>query len=183
MGLSLVTPPSATIVTLDEVKRYARVLDTSFDALLTDYIGAAQAQIETAMGRCLAPQTWKLTIDEFTDPIVLRKGPVSAVSSVKYYDTAGQLQTASASLYSLDLISDPQWIVLNGTASWPATLDAVNAVEITFVAGYADANSPAYKAAQTATRALVLHWYENGGVGTMPEGVRALIFPYTNHGF
>lgn len=183
MGLSLVTPPAATIVTLAEVKRYARILDNSFDDLLTDYIAAAQSQIETAMGRCLAPQTWKLTIDEFSDPIVLRKGPVTAVTSVKYFDTAGFQQTANPALYTLDLISDPQWIVLNANATWPDTLDAINAVEITFTAGYADVNNPAYKAAQTAIRALTLHWYESGGVGTIPDGVHSIIFPHANHGF
>lgn len=183
MGLTLVTAPVANIVTLAEVKRYARVLDNSFDDLFNDYIAAAQSQIETALGRCLAPQTWRLTIDAFTDPIALRKGPVTNVVSVRYYDPAGVLQTASPSLYTVDLVNDPQWIVLNAAASWPATLDAINAVEITFDAGFQNTDLPAYKAAQVAGRALVLHWYENGGVGTMPDGVKAILFPHVNHGF
>ncbi len=182
MGLTLITPPTAALVQLSEVKTLARILDTSFDTILTDHIAMAQAMVETKMGRSLAPQTWRLTIDQFADQIRLPRGPVSSVTSVKYYDTNGIQQTIAPSLYTVDLTSDPQWIVLNQDEDWPDTLDAVNAVEITYVAGYA-ATDPGYKAAQQAIRALALHWYENGQIGTIPPGVVSIMFPYANHGF
>lgn len=183
MGLTLITPVAGQIVTVAEVKTLARLYDTTFDDLLADHIAQAQEQVEAIMGRCLSPQTWKLTIDAFADAIRLPKGPVTSVSSVQYYDTTGTLQTVPAASYTLDLTSDPQWLMSNDDTPWPATLDAVNAVEITFSAGYSNPGDPAFKAAQRATRALALHWYENGGLGTVPPAVLSILFPFTNHGF
>lgn len=183
MGLTLLAAPTGQIVTVDEVKNLARLLDTTFDSLLADHIAQAQGQVEAMTGRCLSAQTWRLSLDCFSDEIRLPKGPVTSVSSVRYYDTAGNLQTLPATSYTLDLISDPQWLVRNSDASWPDTLDAINAVEITFTAGFENLTEAAYQAAQRAVRALALHWYENGRPGDIPPHVHTLLFPYINHGF
>lgn len=183
MGLTLITPATAQIVTLVEVQRHARQLDNQFDDLLTDHIVTAQGQVEQLLGRCLAPQVWRLTIDAFSPAIMLPKGPVTAVQSVTYLDQLGAQQTASSSLYTLDLTSDPQWLVLNAGASWPDTLEGVNAVQVDFTAGYAVATDPVFVAARAAVRALAVSWFESGEVGTVPESVRSLLFPHTRHGF
>lgn len=182
MGLTVITPATATIVTLAEAKLILRVLDASFDDLLTAHIAAAQAQVEGVMGRCLAPQTWRLTLDAFSDAIRLPKSPVTSVT-VRYYDLAGSLRTADPALYTLDLVSDPQWIVLNADESWPDTLDAVNAVQIDFDAGFPDLTSNAAIAARNAIIAMVGCWFEDGAIGTIPPGARTILFPYTDHGF
>lgn len=181
MGLTLVTPATASVVTLDEVKLQARELGNAYDQLLEAHIATAQAQVEQLTGRCLAPQTWKLVLDGFSAAIKLPKGPVTGVSSVQYVNALGVLATADPTLYTLDMTSDPQWIVLDSDAVWPTTLDAVNTVEITFTAGYD--GQPIPEPILAAIRALAVHWLETAAVGTVPDHVRSLLFPFTAHGF
>lgn len=183
MGLTLITPPAGQIVAVAEVKTLARLLDDTFDDLLGDHITQAQAQVEAMIGRCLSPQSWKLTLDGFNDAIRLPKGPVTSIDSVQYYDTAGTLQTVPSSNYTLDLASDPQWLISNETTPWPDTLDAVNVVQIVFQVGFNNSADPAYKAAQQAIRALALHWYDGGPLGDVPAPIKTILFPFTNHGF
>lgn len=174
MGLTLITPAAAWPVTLAEVKTYCAVEDGSFDGLLGDLIAVATGQIEEMTGLALAEQGWRLTLDQFSPAIELPKGPVIAVTSVKYIDSLGVQQTVDPGDYSLDLVSEPQWVVLNSDAIWPATLDAVNVVEISFTAGFA-APPPQLK---LAIRMLVNFWFEQRSPGEIPAGVWNLVEPF-----
>jgi hypothetical protein len=58
---------------------------------------------------------------------------------VKYYDTDGVQQLLSASSYQLDKESEPGWLVPAYGYTWPTTRCMANAVEVIYVAGYADA--------------------------------------------
>lgn len=135
MGLTLVTPPTEWPVTLAEAKAQCRVTDTSEDGLIETYIKAATRYVEQTLGTSIAEQTWKLTLDEFSDAIELLRGPVISVDTFQYYDADGLTQTVDAGLYSTDLTSRSQWLVLNSDESWPTVLDAVNAVSVTYTAG------------------------------------------------
>jgi uncharacterized phiE125 gp8 family phage protein len=75
-----------------------------------------------------------------TDGIVLPVSPVTAVTTVKYYDSAGVLQTVSASDYYYSLYEEPTVIRFKDT---PPTVNdyKVEAVEVAFTAGYANANA------------------------------------------
>ena len=177
MALTVITPPSASpAVTQAEAKRWCGIAaaDTAFDDLIDDLLASATLEVEELTGRAIGAQTLRLTLDGFSDTIELPKGPVSSVTSVTYYDAAGALQTASASLYTTDLVSDPQWIVLNDGEVWPDTLDAVNVVLVLYVTGYG-ANVPA--PIKQAIRMLVAARFENR-LAAMPEAVMALVEPY-----
>lgn len=184
MGLVLIDPASAWPVTLDEAKAQCFATDTTgFDTLLTRLIKAATAWAQNYTGRTLAVQTWKLVLDEWpAEAIELPRGPVTGVTSVKYFDTAGVQQTLDAGDYVLDLTSDPQWIVLAEDASWPDLLDGVNGIEVEFTAGYA-ANVP--EDLRQAILMLVGFWFasrESVNVGNIvnevPFGTRMLLDPY-----
>lgn len=181
MGLTLITPAAAWPVTLAEVKTYCAAEDGSFDGLLGDLIKSACQRIEQLTGLVLGEQVWKLTLDEFSATIELPRAPVLAVSAVNYVDALGAAQLASASLYSLDLTSKTQWVVLNSGTSWPATRDAVNAVSVTFSAGYLAATLP--DDIKLAVKALVVTWFENRGDAGTPKGVIELLFHRMNFGF
>jgi uncharacterized phiE125 gp8 family phage protein len=142
MGVSVVTPAASYPVTLAEAKQVCKVDGTARDSEITGMIAAATEYAEKYTGHSIVTQTLKLTLDEFSDSILLPRGPVQSVTNVKYYDTAGVEQTVSASDYTTDLINDPAWVVRNATASWPTTLDAVNVVSVTYVAGYATIPEP-----------------------------------------
>ena len=167
MSLKRVTAPTALPVTLAECKAQARVIDSEEDALLTSMMWAATEDAEHLMGRAVMPQSWQLTLDSFFDPSVytdpvpitidLIRGPtvttgsvplnlarptVTAVTSVKYVDPAGTLQTMLSTAYQLAAANDygARLVPAYGT-TWPATRAQPEAVQVVFVCGYADAAS------------------------------------------
>lgn len=180
MGMTLITPAATFPVTLAEAKAQCRIDGGDEDALINGLIAAATDYVEQYTGRAIMAQTWKLTLDAFSDAIVLPKGPVQSVTSVQYYDTDGVERTATN--YTLDNSSDPAWIVRNAMYSWPTTQSAVNVVNITFVAGY----SVVPPSLKHAILLLIGDWYrgrENTVLGNnqpaeMPHAVTALL---SNH--
>jgi uncharacterized phiE125 gp8 family phage protein len=180
MGMKLITAPTDTPVTLAEAKAQCRVEDDSEDTLMTGLISAATEYVEQYTARAIMPQTWELSLDGFEDSMALTKGPVTSVTSVKYYDLNGDIQTLDPLNYTLDLISDPQWVVKNNDASWPATVDSINVVTIRFVAGYATVPAPI----KHAILLLISQWFDNRAAVTdkamiaVPNAVEALLTNY-----
>lgn len=172
MGLTLITPPTEYPVTRTEAKTHCRIDGSDEDALVDGLIAAASEYVEQYTGRSLLGQTWKLTLDEFSDSILLPRGPVQS-ATVKYYDASGVEQTASTDLYTLDAASDPAWIVRNDSETWPGTLDAVNVVSVTFIAGYETVPVPI----KQAILLLVAQWYDDR-TGWQPHVVDALLANY-----
>lgn len=136
MGLSIITPPTAEPVSLEEAKAQVRVTHDAEDAFIQSLIVAATRHVEKVLGLSLMTRTYRLTLDRFSDYIELPRGPVQSVTAVGYIDESGDTQTAATSLYSTDLASSRQWIVRNSGSSWPTTLSGVNAVTVEYVAGY-----------------------------------------------
>lgn len=73
--------------------------------------------------------------------IVIPINPVITVDSVKYIDTAGVQQTLSNSVYIVDNVSEPCRVMTGYGQVWPSTQQRVNAVEVTFTAGYGSSGS------------------------------------------
>lgn len=73
--------------------------------------------------------------------IFLPNPPLIEVDSITYIDGDGVQQTLDPSQYIVDNISEPARIVPAVGASWPTTQNRINAVEIVFKAGFADAAS------------------------------------------
>lgn len=70
--------------------------------------------------------------------IFLPLPPLQSVASIKYVDTDGVQQTLDPSKYKVDKIGEPARIVPAFGAMWPATRNEINAVEVTFTAGFGD---------------------------------------------
>jgi uncharacterized phiE125 gp8 family phage protein len=139
MSLRLITAPTELPLTLAEVKEHLRVQDSDEDGMIDLYISAATAYAESFMGRALIDQIWEVVLDTFpTDDLAIKipRPPLIAVSSVNYDDVDGFQQTLATSEYDVDTASQPGWIV--PATSWPATIEAINAVRIRFRAGYVD---------------------------------------------
>lgn len=183
MGLSVVTPPTAYPVTLEEARAHLRVIATDDDALILSLVRSATAYVERQLDMALMQRTLKLTLDAFTDAIELPRGPVTEVVSVDYVDGDGAPQTAASSLYSTDLISRSQWVILNSDASWPTTLSAANAVSITYKAGFVTLPEY-YHDLKAAILFLVGHWFANReavidrAANEVPLTVDAILQPY-----
>lgn len=141
MSLRLITAPATEPATVAEVKLDARIDGTALDATITTLISAARKRAEDITGRALITQTWELVLDQFPgNEIQIGKLPIASITSVKYYDTAGILQTMDAADYSLDADTLPGWILPAYGEAWPDTISAANAVIIRFVAGYGAAS-------------------------------------------
>lgn len=143
MALQLITGPTGEPVTLAEAKLHLRAGDdTAEDAMITSLITAARQACEERLGRSLLPQTWQLTLDQFPEALELRRGPVRSITSIKFLDPDGVLQTLDPADYQLDT-ADPwvAYVVPALDTDWPDTQENINAVRVQYVAGYADAAS------------------------------------------
>lgn len=185
MGLTLITAPASTPVSLAELKAHCRVHadDTSYNTELQLYLDAAVSHLDGKNGilqHCIVSQTWDLTLDAFADNIEIPLAPVQSVTYVKYYDSAGDLQTLSSDYYTVDTSSLTQWIVRNEDYTYPSPLDAVNVVIVRFVAGY----STVPVALKQAILLLAGHWFAHREAVSptpmtdVPLAVEALVAPY-----
>lgn len=185
MALRIITAPAATPVTLAEAKGQLRIDHSDDDIMIDRLIAASTTYLDGyagILGQALVTQTWELVLDAFPcGPIQIPLGPLQSVTSVKYDDTNGDEQTFGPENYTVDTVSKPGWVVLNSDASWPSTLDAINAVRVRFVAGFTDVP----QVLRHAILMLVGHFYENREttiVGTnaqaLPFAVDALIAPF-----
>lgn len=188
MGLTLITPPEDEPLTLIEVKQHLGVEHDEQDTLIGLYLAAARQWIDGPSwlgGRTLMPQTWELVLDAFpTHEIALPLTPVQSITSITYDDADGNSMLVDGDEYYLDKDSNPAWLVPL-TDGWPTTLDAVNAVRIRFVAGYADAAAvPA--PIKAALLLLVGHLFSNReevaqsppARSQLPVGAHALLSPW-----
>ena len=182
MGLTLITPSTSFPVTLAEAKSHCRVEDASEDSTFNGLIAVATDYVEQYTGKAIMQQTWQLTLDEFTDGILLTKNPVQSVNSIKYHDVLGDIQTLPADFYTADTVSDPAWLVLNSDKTLPDTMEGVNAVRIEFVAGYTIV-PPSIK---HAILMLVAQWFDHRAavsdkaMAAVPYAVEALLTNYRN---
>lgn len=191
MSLTLVTPPAVEPLTLDEAKQYLRVDVNTDDALIGALISSATDHIDGhsgVLGRALISQTWRLDLARFRDEVKFPLPPLQSVASVKYYDTAGVLQTVASTVYE---------VIAGGTSggrlcrlgdqSWPTDVNAYMAepVQITFVAGYGDSWNDIPEGIRLGIAYMVNHHFDirspvNIGniVTEIPETSNALIAPY-----
>lgn len=141
-GLTLVTATTSEPLTLDEAKRQCGIADgvEYHNQHLESLVKAAREKVETDTGRALLSQTWDYTFDLWPcglEPICLPFAPVSAISSVKYYDTSNVQQTLSTDTYKTLLNREPGEIRLKNAQSWPSVYGETGVITVRFVAGYA----------------------------------------------
>ena len=168
--LRLITAPAALPLSLAEAKSWCRVDGSDEDALIQSLIAGAVARLDGwrgVLGRALEPQTWELRLDRFpAAEIALPLGPVVSVEQVAYVDRLGALQVVAPSAYELDAQGVEGWIVPVADASWPETMDVVNAVRVRWIAG-----EGCPEEVRQAIRQTIAYWYDNRGAGELPPGV------------
>ncbi|MGH8304877.1 MAG: head-tail connector protein [Steroidobacteraceae bacterium] len=207
------TAPLQEPLTLPEVKAHLRVDFDDDDAYIYDLVRAARWQIERRYRRALLTQTLVLGLDFFLMPeftrdtmfpvsywpptgyqyplnsILSLRPPVQSVTSVKYYDPSGILQTVDPATYQLDNFSEPARLAPALTHMWPTTAAIPNAVQIEFIAGATDPRLVPEDIKQ-AMKLSIGHWYENREdvvIGTrlvalqLPAGAGNLMKPYTRY--
>ncbi|MCR4375991.1 MAG: hypothetical protein NUW22_14205 [Acidobacteria bacterium] len=116
--------------------------NTTSDPMLSMLITAARRVAENMTGRAFITQTWELVLDVFpSKEIEIGMLPIQSITTVKYYDTDGVLQTIAAADYVLEPDTLPGWLLPAYDVDWPDTYDMAQSVIIRFVAGYGSAGS------------------------------------------
>jgi len=136
------TPPATEPITLDQAKLHLRVDHADEDALISALIITARMACEDRLQRTLITTGWTWALDAFPPGgglLVPPMPPLVSLDAIHYVDPDGATQPMDwASLALIDLISEPARIA-PASGSWPATAARINAVTITYTAGYGPA--------------------------------------------
>ncbi len=152
MPLQRIIEPAATPLNVAEARDHVRQDLVVDDARLDMNIRAAREFAETECNRTLVAARYKLVLDAFPGPslmgvppgrtytlpghaIVLERGPVLAVRSIKYLDMGGVQQTLATTEWVADLSDPVARITPLFGKIWPVPLPQMGAVEVTYDAG------------------------------------------------
>jgi uncharacterized phiE125 gp8 family phage protein len=184
----LITAPTNEPLLLGDAKNHLRIAHTSMDTMIDVLIKSARYQFESDVPSIqLMPATWTLYLDDWPNGnfINIKKYPLTAISSIKYYaEGETTLSTWAITNYDVDLVSYPGRILILG--DYPElNEDKLNNVQITFTCGYADsANVPGDII--SALKLLIGHLFENPQqvmtgtqVNELPFGYRQIVANYT----
>lgn len=182
-AIELITPPTATPVERAEVKAQVKIDasvtadDTYVDALIEAAIEYAQERTR----RQFINATYKYYLDDFpgsSQILEIPKPSLQSITSITYVDTNGDTQTWNSSLYEVDTKSEPGRLQPINGESYPSVFNQLNAVIITFVAGYGGAATDVPDVVKHALKLLCSYFYENrdainvdfagSGVGQIP---------------
>lgn len=160
-----------------------RVSHADEDAYITTLIGAAVSHIDGqgALGRAMITQTWAQYVPQAPGWVRLTMTPFQALTSVKYYDEAGALQTATLDDFEAWLDGDFVRVKPKEDREWPTADVRPDAIVITYTAGFGDTAADVPAGLRHAILMLVSHWYENREAASetklndVPMAVDALI--------
>jgi uncharacterized phiE125 gp8 family phage protein len=142
--------PATEPITLTELRLQLGIMDsdaTERDSVLTANITAARIWSEWFTQRAFITQSWGYYADAFpcarqgkpfSDAIDL-KLDLQSIEFVKYVNESGILTTLDPAKYQVDLVSSRVMPAYGLT--WPTTRAVPNAVQISYISGYADADA------------------------------------------
>jgi len=137
--LKLVTAPSSEPVTLAETLAQCHADSGTEDAWFTSTIKVIRTIAENYQWRSYITTTWDYTIDDYPEGngLYLPRSPLLGVTSIKTYDQDDVETTLTLSDFRIDTSSDPGFITIKDSKSWPTTsLRETSGIVIRFTAGY-----------------------------------------------
>jgi uncharacterized phiE125 gp8 family phage protein len=139
MGLVLLEPPSAALVSLEEAQVHLRSEIAEESALVTSLVAAATAQAEAYCRRRFVTQRWRTSFDEFpAGALVLPFPPLASIEGVTYVDRDGVVQTLDPSAFVVRAAETPGEIAPAYGTHWPSTRRDIDAVAVEFTCGYGE---------------------------------------------
>lgn len=187
MALIESTAPSIEPLTVAELKAHLRLTFSDDDAYLAMIIKVARRSIEQQTNRAFINRSFVLYLNEWRGRnLILPIAPVQSVTHVKYYDADATLQTLSTDVYEVDALSTPSRVVLAYNQSWPTLDTRINAIQVTFIAGYGTTAATVPEELRQAIMLLASHYYVNredvtsapGTIYQIPKGVDFLVLPH-----
>ena len=152
-------PPVAEPVTIQEARRQVNLsaTDTTHDAKLNHLIVSAREQFEQDTGTYFIKRTMALSVECLHEMQFPHK-PVTAVSSITYFDSLNDSQTLSSSVYQLD--SARNQLRLAYYQDWPTHAVRWDAATITYVLGSHDDSTTVPDYAKSAMLLLIANEFE-----------------------
>lgn len=142
MGLKRIVDPAIIAAEFEESVKQVELPadDTTHTQHIDRIIRAAIADVERHTRRALITQTWRLSLSCFPSPrISLPRPPLQSVSSVTYVASDGTMATLGSGLFQVSTDSSPGYIEPAYGQTWPVVRsETVDAVKITYVAGFGD---------------------------------------------
>jgi uncharacterized phiE125 gp8 family phage protein len=162
MGWKVTTAPATEIFTLQEVKDYLKVDDSTEDTLIGTLLESARQAAESYLNQALITQTITEKLDRLQlSTIYLSVSPVISVSSFQYADSNNSTQTFDAANYVVDTFNKPARLSLAYGKSWPTLYGNINDVTITYTAGYSSEPSGVPAQIRQAILLMVTDAYDN----------------------
>jgi len=184
-ALTQTAAPATEPVSISEAKKHCRVDYVADDSYINDLVAVARRRVESMTGRQLVTATYELRMDEWYEMILLPRPPVQSVTKIEYVDGDGTTTTVSSGTYNTDTDSETGRITEAHGEAWPTARDVVNAVTVTYDAGYGGSASDVPADIRHAMKLLIGHYYEQreqvtvrGVPREIPRGVSALLSPY-----
>ena len=187
-GSVLVTAPATEPVTASELRTHLRVDSTELpDAEANALIAESRQMIEETTGLAFISQSWRLSIDRwpggqeawwdgvrqmaiselyapnYMTSVHMPRWPLASITSVTVYDDDSNAETVTvANTFDVDTYQVPGRITLKNGSTWPIALRANNAIQIVYVAGYANA-AAVPSVLKRALKQLAAFLYTNRG--------------------
>ncbi|WP_127078375.1 head-tail connector protein [Rhodomicrobium lacus] len=169
--------PTGQILTVADAKAQLRITIDDEDALLADYVQLATEYLEGFngrggyLGRALLTQSFEYRVHAFPEcgaALCLPMPPLQSVTSVKYLDAAGTLQTLDPEAYAVETACLQGHIL--PVTRWPGTAAHPHAVRVAFVAGYGDTPAQIPLGIRQAAKLIVGMHYVNREAGNDLKG-------------
>lgn len=196
----VVDPPSGSAITLSEAKSWMKITSSADNDLIQMIIDAVELYASSITKRVLQETQFKTYRDIFGDisdnsafsgfpawtvyqthnssPISLRKSPLVSVDSINYY-SGGALTLVSADAYYVVKKDAYSRVAPIYGTSWPIPDQRMQAVEITFTAGYETLPQDL----KVAMLDHILSAYENRGdcgcAESVPNNAKSVYRKYT----
>jgi uncharacterized phiE125 gp8 family phage protein len=164
-GSVLTSAPATEPVTASELRTHLRtdsteLPDAEANALITD----ARTEIENMTGLAFISQSWRLSLDRWPSggeawwdgvremsitelyrtstiqSLVVPRWPLVSITSVTVYDEDSNATVVTvADTFDVDTYQTPGRLTLKRGQTWPVALRANDAIQVIYVAGYANA--------------------------------------------
>ncbi|KKM94528.1 hypothetical protein LCGC14_1197390 [marine sediment metagenome] len=167
-------------ITTAQAKEHLRITHSDDDTYIAAITLAASEWCEEYQNRVYVQREVIDYYDRFPTIIRPRKSPLISVDDIYYYNTSGVLTLLAATVYDVGTYKEPGRIALAYNQSWPSIRNMINAVVVTYQAGWvARANIP--EEIKHAVKLMVGHLYENREaasqvtINSIPLGVKSLL--------
>jgi uncharacterized phiE125 gp8 family phage protein len=167
--LTKVTSPTTLAVSVPEAKRHLNieVTESYYDSDIESYLYVAQEWVEEFTNLTLFTTSFSAVWSQFPEdahgPLQIPKSPVISIGTLTYRDTDGTLVNLNkVTEVQTSLSSKPAVILPLPDETWPDTqYDRVDAVTVTFDAGYGATSATVPHRIKQAIKLLVGHWFRN----------------------